>query len=79
MYSLMNWRDDCCGLSSVLSGRVRKSWTGQHKVGTRCKAGGTLTNILILGKICKYWNIGSVLTLKYQKSNNRSKTISVQL
>ena len=26
-----------------------------------------------------YWNIRSVLALKYWKANNRSKTISVQL
>ena len=30
--------DDCCGLSSVLCGRVRKTWTGQQGVGTQIHA-----------------------------------------
>ena len=45
---------------------------------TRRRNPDTLQSVLMLGKICK-WNIGSVLALKYWKSDSRPKTISVPL
>ena len=52
--------------------RSTRSWNPD----TRCDAGGTLLNVLILGKICKY-RIG--IGTEILESDNRSKTISVQL
>ena len=39
----------------------------------------TLPNMPMIRKICEYQNIRSVSARKYRKSDNQSKTISVQL
>ena len=55
--------------------RSPRSWNSD----TCYEAEGTVPKVLMLGKICKYWNIRSVLALKYWKSDNQSQTILVQL
>lgn len=56
-------------------GRSTRSWNPD----TCVQAEGTSPNVLMLGKICKYWTVRSVLEMKYWKLAKWSEVISLQL